>query len=249
MDYLSLALPIAIGGASALAWVGVRRHAKAAALDEAATRAARAAALGWFYDSCAEGEVSFVLRGESAGVEWKVLFRTGPEGETSKPTLTWATRSVQGGATELRLVGRERYERDKAHIGPVIRNLSNLILTGREIANAQERASFLQRTPLAEVGSEAFRASFALVARNHRLARSLIDAETEELLTKWPEATGVDAPDMLSAWLDWQGMRIDLEGRHRSMASIEHLVKVGVALASRFRRHAAAPGVTRFMPN
>ncbi len=244
----SLALPAVLGGAGALAWFGMRHHARVTAQDESASRAARAATLGWHYDSPAEGEVSFVLKGEEAGIRWKIVQRAGPHGEASKPTLTWATRSVQGGATELRLIGRRRYELDKARMEPVRCNLSDLVLTGREIANAQQRAAFLQRTPPAEVGTPEFRSSFALVARNQRLARALVDTDTEALLAAWPACAAADAAGMVSAWLDWQGMRIDLEGRHGAMATIEHLVKVGVALASRYRRHAAAPGVTRFMP-
>ena len=51
----------------------------------------------------------------------------------------------------------------------------------------------------------------------------------------------------VSAWIDWKGLRIDVETQNASMDTIEHLVRVGIALAGRYRRHATTPGVTVFM--
>jgi len=51
----------------------------------------------------------------------------------------------------------------------------------------------------------------------------------------------------VSVWIDWKGLRIDVEAPNASMDTVEHLVRVGVALAGRYRRHATTPGVTVFM--
>jgi hypothetical protein len=178
-----------------------------------------------------------------------VRFRDDADDSGRPPVLTWATRSVQGAATELRLIGRLRYERGKANLEPATEKPSSLILAAREVSAAQARAAFLERTPPVGVGSPNFRKRFTVVARNHRLAVALFDSVTEDLVTRWPRigARSVDPEACLSVWLDWQGLRVDLEGTSASMAEIEHLVKLGTALANRYRRHAASPGVTRFM--
>jgi hypothetical protein len=246
MDLLLPALgALALVAAFAAAWW--LRGRTAAKPGHAASREARAAALGWTYDATPDGDALFTFKGEEAGVKWKLSCRTGDPGEGERPTLTWATRSVQGTATELRLIGRSRYERGKANIEPVRERLSSLILSAREIADAQERAGFLERTPPAVVGSHEFRERFTVVARNQRLARALFDPATEALISEWPPETVADAAGAVSAWLDWKGLRIDVETGEASMATIEHLVRVGMALAGRYRRHATTPGVTVFM--
>jgi len=247
MDPVVLAI-VALVIAVALA-VALRRFGRGvpAGGGHAASREARAAALGWQYDGTPDGDVLFAFKGEEAGVKWKLSFRAGDAGEGERPTLTWATRSVQGTATELRLIGRSRYERGKANIEPIRERLSSLILSAREIADAQERAGFLERTPPAVVGSHEFREKFTVIARNQRLARALFDPATEALIADWPQATIADAAAAVSAWLDWKGLRIDVEAADPSMATIEHLVRTGVALAGRYRRHATTPGITVFM--
>jgi hypothetical protein len=122
--------------------------------------------------------------------------------------------------------------------------LSSLILSPREIAAAQARAEFVERTAPADVGTEAFREKFTVLARNNRLARALFDAKVEAHLAKWPCG---GAEDRVSIWLDWQGLRIDAEAREPRMDEIEHLVAFGLAVAAKYRRHAASPGVTVFM--
>jgi hypothetical protein len=204
----------------------------------------RVRSLGWVYDDTVTGDTLFTLRGEHAGVKWKVRHRADPSRPEARPTLTWATRSVQGATTELRLIGRARYERGKALVEPVIEKLSSLIVSPRDIALAQARAEFVERTAPADAGTPDFREKFTVLARNTRLARALLDGRTEALLTKWPEGGG---EDRVSIWLDWHGLRIDVETPHASMDEIEHLVALGLAIASGYRRHAAAPGVTELM--
>jgi hypothetical protein len=177
-------------------------------------------------------------------VKWKIRYRADRSRPDERPTLSWATRSVQGGATELRVIGRARYERGKANFEPMVEKLSSLILSPRDIAAAQARAEFVERTAPAEVGTEAFREKFTVLARNARLARALFDAKTDASLAKWP---GGATEDRLSIWLDWQGLRIDVEAAQPRMAEIEHLVAFGLAIAAKYRRHAASPGVTLFM--
>jgi len=53
--------------------------------------------------------------------------------------------------------------------------------------------------------------------------------------------------DVVSIWVDWQGLRIDVDAAWTGMREIEHLAALGLALVSGHRRHAAAPGVTRWM--
>jgi len=236
------AAALAVGGS---VWF-VRRRA-GAPLDPAAaarSRERRARGLGWEYDATVTGDTLFTMRSEQAGVKWKVRHRADPLRPEVRPTLTWATRSVQGAATELRLIGRARYERGKALVEPVFEKLSSLILSPREIALAQARAEFVERTAPAEVGSPAFREKFTVLARNNRLARALVDDQTEGLLTRWPHGGG---EDRVSVWLDWHGLRIDVETPHAAMDEIEHLVALGLAFASGYRRHAAQPGATHFM--
>jgi hypothetical protein len=168
-------------------------------------------------------------------MKWKLRYRADTTRTDERPTLTWATRSVQGGATELRVIGRARYERGKANFEPMVEKLSSLILSPRDIAAAQAPA---------DVGSAQFRDRFTVLARNNRLARALFDAKMEASLAKWP---GGGADERLSIWLDWQGLRIDLETTQPRMAEIEHLVAFGLAVAAKYRRHAASPGVTVFM--
>jgi hypothetical protein len=244
LEWLALGLA-ALAAAGGGAWL-VRRR-RAAPLDPATAarkRERRARDLGWVYDQTVTGDTQFTLRGEGAGVKWKVRYRTDLTRPDERPTLTWATRSVQGGATELRVIGRARYERGKANFEPMVEKLSSLILSPRDIAAAQARAEFVERTAPADVGSGQFRDQFTVLARNNRLARALFDAKMEASLAKWP---GGSADERLSIWLDWQGLRIDLETAQPRMAEIEHLVAFGLAVAAKYRRHAASPGVTVFM--
>jgi hypothetical protein len=253
MDPIVLAVVAGLVLAALAAWAISRGRGKGGTAggpgtaDDAASRASRAAALGWTYDDMPEGDAVFSMKGEESGVKWKLSYRAGNAAEGDRPTLTWATRSVQGSATELRLIGKDRYDRGRANIEPIRERLSSLILSAREIADAQERTAFLERTQPAEVGSASFRESFTVVARNQRLARALFDHATEALVSDWPAHTVADPVTAVSAWLDWKGLRIDVEGAATSMATLEHLVRVGVALASRYRRHATTPGVTVFM--
>ncbi len=235
-------------GAVALAglvWLLLRiRRGGAAPAAAARERERRARALGWTYDETVTGETLFAVRGEQAGVKWKVRCREETTRGGARPALSWATRSVQGGATELRLIGRARYERSRAHVEPAIENLSSLELSPREIALAQARGEFVERTAPADVGGDEFRSRFIVLARNQRLARALIDQRTEALLRDWP---GGRSEDRVSVWLDWHGLRVDVEPGGPAMDEIEHLVRFGLAIASGYRRHAAAPGVTQFM--
>jgi hypothetical protein len=241
----------ALGAFAAVApvalWFAHRRVGSPANPQSAARkRQRRARQLGWAYDETAVGDTVFTFRGEDAGVKWKVRYRADPARPDSRPTLSWATRSVQGSATELRLIGRARYERGKARVEPVIEQLSSLILSPREIALAQARAEFVERTLPAEVGSARFRERFAVLARNRRLARALVDDAFEALVMDWGRVTP-PPEDVLSIWVDWQGLRIDVDAPWTGMREIEHLVALGLALATGHRRHAAAPGVTRWM--
>lgn len=209
-------------------------------------RERRAKDLGWQYDETAVGHTVFTIRGESAGVKWKIRYREDPARPEARPSLTWATRSVQGSATELRLIGKERYDRGKAMVEPVFEKLSSLILSPREIALAQARAEFVERTPPAEVGSRTFRERYVVLARNHRLGRAIVDDKLESLLLDWGRVTP-RPEDVVSAWIDWQGLRIDVDAPWTGVREIEHLVALGMCFANGFRRQAAAPGVTRWM--
>jgi hypothetical protein len=239
---ITLAACAAAGGG---VWFVQRRGAASAGPAEAAhKRARRARDLGWVYDETVTGDTQFTLRATAAGVKWKLRYHADATRPDERPTLTWATRSVQGGATELRVIGRARYERGKANFEPMVEKLSSLILSPRDIAAAQARAEFVERTAPAEVGTAAFREKFTVLARNNRLARALFDPKMEATLAKWP---GGDAEDRLSIWLDWQGLRIDVESAQPRMAEIEHLVAFGLEIGAKYRRHAASPGVTVFM--
>jgi hypothetical protein len=243
LEWIALpAAALALGGGL---WFASRR--RAVPLDPAASAAAResrARGLGWQYDETVTGDTLFTMRGEQAGVRWKMRYRADPSRPEVRPTLTWATRSVQGAATELRLIGRARYERGKALVEPVFEKLSSLILSPREIALAQARAEFVERTAPADAGTAAFRARFTVLARNNRLARAMVDGKTEAMLLMWPHGGG---EDRVSIWLDWHGLRIDVETPLAPMDEIEHLAAFGLAIASGYRRHAAAPGVTELM--
>ena len=244
LEWLAVSLA-ALAAVGASAWfVHGRRAAPVDPATAARKRERRARDLGWVYDETVTGDTQFTLRGEEAGVKWKIRYRADLTRPDERPTLTWATRSVQGGATELRVIGRSRYERGKANFEPMAEKLSSLILSPRDIAAAQARAEFVERTAPAEVGTEPFREKFTVLARNNRLARALFDAKIEASLAKWP---GGGAEDRLSIWLDWQGLRIDVESAQPRMAEIEHLVAFGLAIAAKYRRHAASPGVTVFM--
>jgi hypothetical protein len=244
LEWLAVSLA-ALAAAGASAWFVRRRRAVPVDSATAARkRERRARDLGWVYDETVTGDTQFTLRSEEAGVKWKIRYRADLTRPDERPTLTWATRSVQGGATELRVIGRSRYERGKANFEPMVEKLSSLILSPRDIAAAQARAEFVERTAPAEVGTEPFREKFTVLARNNRLARALFNAKIEASLAKWP---GGGAEDRLSIWLDWQGLRIDVEAAEPRMAEIEHLVAFGLALAAKYRRHAASPGVTVFM--
>jgi hypothetical protein len=237
----------ALGAIAAIAPAAVwllRRQSTPA--DDPRARERRSKELGWQYDETAVGDTVFTIRGESAGVKWKVRYREDPARPDARPTLTWATRSVQGSATELRLIGKERYDRGKALVEPVIEKLSSLILSPREIALAQARAEFVERTPPAEVGSRTFRERYVVLARNHRLGRAIVDEKLESLLLDWGRVT--PAPeDVVSVWIDWQGLRIDVDAPWTGIREIEHLVALGMCFANGFRRQAASPGVTRWM--
>ncbi len=243
----TLLLAAALGAIAAIApaavWL-VRRRGIAA--DDPRARERRSRELGWQYDATAVGDTVFTVRGESAGVKWKVRYREDPARPESRPTLTWATRSVQGSATELRLIGKERYDRGKALVEPVIDKLSSLILSPREIALAQARSEFVERTPPAEVGSRTFRSRYVVLARNHRLGRAIVDDKLEALLLDWGKVAPVPE-DVISVWIDWQGLRIDVDAPWTGIREIEHLVALGMCFANGFRRQAAAPGVTRWM--
>jgi hypothetical protein len=144
------------------------------------------------------------------------------------------------------VIGRARYERGKGRGEPVIEKLSSLILSPREVALAQARAEFVERTQPAEVGSGRFRSRFVVLARNRRLARALIDDAFERLLMDWRRVSP-PPEEVVSLWVDWQGLRIDVDAPWTGMREIEHLAALGLALARGHRRHAAAPGVTRWM--
>jgi hypothetical protein len=245
-----------LASVAALAGVGIAValwrtwRASRLARDPAATaseREERASKLGWRYDGMPNGETLFTLRGESGGVKWKVRYRADSgESDSKKSKLTWATRSVQGATTELRLIGRARYAHSRAHVEPIIEKFSSLIMTPREIGLAHARAEFIERTAPAEVGSPTFRERFVVIARNDRLARSLISEKLEALLIKWGRGLA-PSEQVLSIWLDWQGLRIDVDAPWTAMREIEQLVALGLALAGQYRRYAASPGVTRWM--
>jgi hypothetical protein len=227
-------------------WFARRRFAAPADPQAAARRRLRRTRqLGWAYDETAVADTVFTIRGEDAGVKWKIKYRADPKQPDARPTLSWSTKSVQGSVTELRLIGRARYERGKALAEPVIDKLSSLILSPRDIALAQARAEFVERTQPVEVGSQRFRERFVVLARR-RLARALVDDAFEALLLDWGRVSP-PAEEVLSVWIDWQGLRIDLDAPWTGMREIEHLAALGLALVSGHRRHAAAPGVTRWM--
>jgi hypothetical protein len=240
----------ALGAFAAVApvavWLARRRIAVPDPRAAARKRLRRTRQLGWAYDETAVGDVVFTIRGEDAGVKWKIKYRADPKQPDARPTVSWSTKTVQGSATELRLIGRARYERGKALVEPVIDKLSSLILSPREIALAQARAEFVERTQPVEVGSHRFRERFVVLARNRRLARALVDEAFEALVVDWGRVSP-PPEEVVSLWVDWQGLRIDVDAPWTGMREIEHLAALGRALVSGHRRHAAAPGVTRWM--
>jgi hypothetical protein len=73
-----------------------------------------------------------------------------------------------------------------------------------------------------------------------------VDDKLEALLLDWGRVA--PAPeDVVSVWIDWQGLRIDVDAAWTGIQEIEHLVALGMCFANGFRRQAASPGVTRWM--
>src|SRR5262245_50665450 len=105
---LVLAIAALTGLVAALRVIRIRAPARAAAAS-GRERERRAHELGWAYDETAFGGTLFTFRGEAQGIKWKARYRAEPGAPAPRHALMWMTRSVQGSATELHIVGRKRH--------------------------------------------------------------------------------------------------------------------------------------------
>lgn len=208
---------------------------------ESRRRAPRMQMNGWRYDDTHDGDIRYRLHGTSpGGIKWTVEYDSDHSSSSSSPRLRFRVDGSTCEDHEWELMDRWAFDLSRKGVAGAV--IGGIAAIGSALSRdmARKRDFFLGATAR-PLGSPALRERFVVIAASARYD-ALIDAETEARILRWPEfKPSMSKPDnCLSAGLRPDGMEVKLYVDEPSVAVIEHLARLGEALADATMRARAA---------
>ena len=206
--------------------------------------AERARALGWKFERTNPVLRDYAITGTLPnGASWKLVYRVDRGESGPRCGLEWSTGSVRAKQTELMIAGKPVYDHRMSLTMRTSMQLtagvSKMLNKGPEssVSNKwqEDLAEFLGKARDLGMGSARFRERFVVAAPAGTAPRLKLDSELEQLICDWPKVDGVplDAEQRFAAWLEAIGLRIVCDVEDPPLPIVEHVVRIGVALAAR----------------
>lgn len=204
---------------------------------QASERKSRLLARGWEYEEVSEGDIRYRVRGRTEeGIEWVLHYDTDHSSSSSTPELLFRAASLATGHYVWHIDDRPSFELVQGKVmKAVISGLASVVSKLSETIRIKNE--FYAAAKALPVGGSTFSKRFVLVAADARWS-SLVDFETERLILNLPpfKPGMTRADNCLSAGLDPQGLMVKLYVDGPSTAVIEHIIRLGEALADRCAR-------------
>jgi hypothetical protein len=211
-----------------------KREAEA---KQARERKSRLLAHGWEYEELTEGDIRYRVRGRTEeGVDWVLHYDTDHASSSSTPSLVFRATSLGNGSYVWHLDDRPSFEIAQGKVAKaLISGLATMV--GKLSESIRVKNDFYTTAKPLPVGSANFSKRFVLVAKESRWS-PLVDFETERLILNIPAfKPGMSRSDnCFSAGLDPEGLMIKLYADGPSTEVIEHIIRLGQALADRSQR-------------
>jgi hypothetical protein len=224
-------LAAAVGLVLALWWAS--RHTDVRFQQERRSRWLGARSRGWFYQEDLPHPGDFKIRGEWDGIEWEFVClgeTTGATGLCTGARAWWSTAAVRAEAPVLCIAGRRLYRQRLSPSCTAFWRMLGRLRSREENPAQQARRDFLARHAELASGSPRFRRRFAVVSP--AFGSSSFDETLERLFLEWPAGEGHFLPERhLEVWMDGAGLRLEVSVPVASLPVIEHMVRLGAALA------------------
>ncbi len=237
MSYIVPMLLAAAGGLVLSLWWASRRS-EAQFEQQRRNRWLGARSRGWFYQEDVPHSGDFKIRGECNGIEWEFVClgeAAGAAGLCPGARAWWITTAVRAEAPALCIAGRRLYRQRASASWAVFRSLLKWLRSGDDDPTLKARRDFLARHAELSAGSPRFRRCFAVVSPV--AGPSPLDDALERLFLQWPRASDEHfLPERhLEVWMDNTGLRLEACVPVAALPTIEHMVRLGTALAQALR--------------
>ena len=230
--YPFLIAAAALAGLALLGW-SVYRYNRLQK-EHAEQRAVRARELGWEYDPARDGNIDFRIRGTSRGFRWELEYDSDRSSSDSSPKVRWFWRERPARRIELAIMGSMA---DRIAFGSLGRGIISLARRlGVNSAAHPDGDDFYQHALKVESDLSVFQEEWIVRARRPNLLRPVASHEIAELLTRWPEHSFGKAfipAGVVNLLYDHEGLRLDCAYGVTEMAVLEHIVKLGCAVAAK----------------
>jgi hypothetical protein len=200
--------------------------------EHAARRASRARELGWVYRESGEGDISWRMSGVSRGLRWELEYDSDKSSSESSPRILWYWRERPAHRIELAIMSGAL---DRMVYGAMGRGMISLAMRiGVKPALYPDGGDFYRHSQRVESDLSFFQKDWIVRARNPARFRSVASSELAELLSRWPDhALGLSFRPAAVVNLSYSedGLRLECRSGVTDMAVIEHLVRIGCAVA------------------
>jgi hypothetical protein len=202
--------------------------------ERAAARAIRARELGWRYDDARDGDIDFRMNGMTRGIRWELVYDSDRSSSDSSPKVIWRWREMPARRIELAIMGGMA---DRIAFGAAGRALIGLARRlGAGSRNHPDGDDFYQHALKVDSDLTVFQKEWIVRARKPARFRGVASHELAELLTRWPDHSqgrAFQPAGVVNLTYDPDGLSLHCGYGVEEMALLEHLVKIGCAVASR----------------
>ncbi len=247
---MSYAVPmlLAAAGGLVLALWWASRHTEARFEQERRSRWLGARSRGWFYQEDVPHPGDFKIRGERDGIEWEFVClgeTAGGAGLCPGARAWWSTTAVRAEAPALCIAGRRLYRLRASTSCAAFGRMLGWLGSGDDNPALRVRRDFLAHHAELAAGSPRFSRRFAVVSP--AAGPSPLDDALERLFLEWPpDPDGHFLPERhLEVWMDGTGLRLEASVPVASLPAIEHMVRLGTALAQALRPRDTGAGARR----
>jgi hypothetical protein len=216
---------------------GAGKTKREAEAKQALERKSRLLARGWEYEELTEGDIRYRVRGRTEeGVDWVLHYDTDHASSSSTPSLVFRATSLGNGSYVWHIDDRPSFEIVQGKVAKAL--ISGLAAMISKLSESiRVKNDFYTTAKPLPVGSANFAKRFVLVAKESRWS-SMVDFETERLMLNMPAfKPGMSRADnCLSAGLEPEGLMVKLFVDGPSTEVVEHIIRLGQALADRSQR-------------
>jgi len=232
---------LSVGGIVAIAYFAYwwNRHGGGKALREQEERrkrerAASAAARGWQYDPTINGDIHYRISGQlEDGRDWQMEYNADQSSSSSSPKLIFRVPSPAERGHAWVIHDRRTWSfMQKGGVRAVASGI--LKLAGAFSDEMRTRKEFFLNARILPAGSDVFREHFVLVSQDDKWT-ALVSSSIERQILHWPafKQSMTNRDNCFSAELTDAGLKVQLFADAPDFAVIEHMVRLGQALAAR----------------